>query len=160
MADRTCRLVIYADPDTEATVMSMKIRCIHSKAGCKWSDQLKQLQSHLVTCRYDAVPCTNNCPAMLAKIALDDHLTYTCPRRKETCEFCSREFTGEMLEGHLGSCQFEPVFCEEKCGATLQRRFLSNHLLNECSKRRVACKYCSREFVYETLTVSTHKNNH
>jgi len=47
----------------------------------------------------------------------------------------------------------EVVWCENKCGARLQRRHLSNHSQNECHKRTVTCSHCRKQFVYETLQV-------
>ncbi|KAJ8313092.1 hypothetical protein KUTeg_010465 [Tegillarca granosa] len=52
---------------------------------------------------------------------------------------------------HTGNCGYEVVWCENKCGAKLERRFLNNHMRNECHKRTVHCQYCGREFVHETL---------
>lgn len=73
------------------------------------------------------------------------------------------EFSGQKLSSllcklcpilqHVGNCQYEIVWCENKCGAKLERRFLTNHMRNECHKRTVKCPYCSKEFVYETLQV-------
>ena len=49
-------------------------------------------------CRYDAVPCPNDCTAMLSRMCVEDHVEYTCPRRKVTCQSCGKEFSGEMME--------------------------------------------------------------
>ncbi|XP_076362935.1 TNF receptor-associated factor 4-like isoform X3 [Tachypleus tridentatus] len=143
--------LVYPDPDARATVMGSHVYCIHYKEGCKWTDELRKLQGHLNTCKYDAVPCTNQCAAMIPRVLMKDHLFYTCPKRRTMCKFCNKEFTGEMLEGHMGSCQYEPIFCENKCGLKIHRRFVANHRMNECAKRLVACRYCQKEFVYDTL---------
>ncbi|XP_076344558.1 TNF receptor-associated factor 4-like isoform X5 [Tachypleus tridentatus] len=113
--------------------------------------KVKVFQGHLNTCKYDAIPCTNQCAAMIPRLLMKDHLSYTCPKRRISCEFCNREFTGETLEGHVGSCQYEPVYCENKCGLKLQRRFATSHRLNECMKKLVTCRYCEKEFLYDTL---------
>ena len=60
------------------------------------------------------------------------------------------------FQTHLGRCQLEDVFCENKCGAEVQRRFINNHMLNECPKRQIPCKYCHKEFIFETLQVSSY----
>ncbi|XP_076362928.1 TNF receptor-associated factor 4-like isoform X2 [Tachypleus tridentatus] len=137
--------------------MGSHVYCIHYKEGCKWTDELRKLQGHLNTCKYDAVPCTNQCAAMIPRVLMKDHLFYTCPKRRTMCKFCNKEFTGEMLEGHMGSCQYEPIFCENKCGLKIHRRFVANHRMNECAKRLVACRYCQKEFVYDTLQNHTAK---
>lgn len=56
-----------------------------------------------------------------------------------------------MEQSHSGNCLYETVWCENKCGARLERRYLSNHMKNECHKRTVQCQFCKREFVEETL---------
>lgn len=37
-------LQIYPDPELEAQVLSLAIRCIHSEEGCRWSGLIKHLQ--------------------------------------------------------------------------------------------------------------------
>ncbi|XP_076344559.1 TNF receptor-associated factor 4-like isoform X6 [Tachypleus tridentatus] len=142
---------VFRDLLAQSSVMGSVVYCIHCKEGCKWTDELRKLQGHLNTCKYDAIPCTNQCAAMIPRLLMKDHLSYTCPKRRISCEFCNREFTGETLEGHVGSCQYEPVYCENKCGLKLQRRFATSHRLNECMKKLVTCRYCEKEFLYDTL---------
>ncbi|KAI2656194.1 TNF receptor-associated factor 4 [Labeo rohita] len=45
----------------------------------------------------------------------------------------------------------ESVYCENKCGARMMRRLLSQHTMTECPKRTQPCKYCGKEFVYDTI---------
>ena len=91
------------------------------QCGCVWSWEspfgatptslytyvvfLSWFQSHLDTCKYNTVPCPNNCHAQLSRICLDDHVTYTCLRRKVVCESCGLEFTGESMEVSMSSWQ-------------------------------------------------------
>ena len=49
-------------------------------------------------CRFESIVCPNGCSARLSKVALNDHVMYTCPMRKVTCPTCRQEFTGESLE--------------------------------------------------------------
>ncbi|XP_071094415.1 TNF receptor-associated factor 4-like isoform X1 [Haliotis cracherodii] len=143
---------IYPDQELQSEIMNTHIRCRHHKEGCRWVDKLQNLQAHLHNCRYDSVPCPNRCPAKLSRVCLEDHMEFTCPKRRVTCDFCSQIFAGEYFEmTHTGNCPKEVTFCENKCGAKLERRFLNNHMKNECHKRTVHCKFCQREFVQETL---------
>ncbi|CAH1801330.1 unnamed protein product [Owenia fusiformis] len=143
---------IYPDTDLQTEIMTNIVRCMHHKDGCKWTDTLQNLQTHLDMCRYNAIPCPNQCAARLSRIVVDDHLEFTCPRRKVTCDICGQEFTGEYMEdSHSGNCPVEIVWCENKCGAKLQRRYLNNHMRNECHKRLVPCRFCNKQFVFETL---------
>ncbi|KMQ91394.1 tnf receptor-associated factor 4 [Lasius niger] len=131
--------------------MGSVVYCIHYKDGCKWSDELRKLKAHLNTCKHDAVPCGNKCGAMIPRVLMEDHLKYTCAQRRARCDFCAKEFTGHTLEKHMGTCGYEPLYCENKCGMKVQRRHLGQHKLGECAKRLVACRYCNKEFVFDTL---------
>ncbi|XP_014244337.1 TNF receptor-associated factor 4 isoform X1 [Cimex lectularius] len=138
--------------DIEKDIMSSVVYCIHHKEGCKWRDQLKKLKAHLNTCKYDTMPCTKLCGAQIPKVLMEDHLRYTCPARTERCEFCSTELSGPALDAHTGTCPKEPLYCENKCGARLQRRHLARHKAAECVKRLVPCRHCGQSFVSDTLT--------
>ena len=57
------------------------------------------------------------------------------------------EWQGELnnINNHLGNsngCQFEKVRCSNECGKMMQRRYLTNHVETECSRRKVNCQYC------------------
>lgn len=64
----------------------------------------------------------------------------------EIVDFC--------LQNHQGVCPQESVYCENKCGARMMRRLLSQHGMAECPKRTQPCKYCGKEFVFDTIQVS------
>uniref|UniRef100_A0A672UWJ4 TNF receptor associated factor 4 n=1 Tax=Strigops habroptila TaxID=2489341 RepID=A0A672UWJ4_STRHB len=142
---------IYPDPELEAQVLSLAIRCIHSEEGCRWSGLIKHLQAHLGTCGFNVIPCPNRCSAKLSRRDLPEHVQHGCPKRRVKCEFCASDFTGEAFEGHQGTCPQESVYCENKCGARMMRRLLSQHALTECPKRTQPCTYCSKEFVFDTI---------
>ncbi|XP_029664278.1 TNF receptor-associated factor 4 isoform X1 [Formica exsecta] len=141
----------FQDTEAEKAIMGSVVYCIHHKDGCKWSDELRKLKAHLNTCKHDAVPCGNKCGAMIPRVLMEDHLKYTCAQRRARCDFCAKEFTGHTLEKHTGTCGYEPLYCENKCGMKVQRRHLGQHKLGECAKRLVACRYCNKEFVFDTL---------
>ncbi|KAJ8276031.1 hypothetical protein COCON_G00077830 [Conger conger] len=142
---------IYPDPELEQQILALSIRCIHSEEGCRWTGQMKQLQGHFSTCAFNVIPCPNRCSAKLTRRDLPDHLQYDCVKRKVKCEFCGNEFTGEAYENHQGICPQESVYCENKCGARMMRRLLAQHSVAECPKRTQPCKYCGKEFVFDTI---------
>ncbi|UYV61309.1 TRAF4 [Cordylochernes scorpioides] len=129
--------------------------CIHTQEGCRWTGEPGRLQAHLnTTCRLEAAPCPRLCAALIPRALLEDHLRYTCPQRRARCEACgATDLTAFMLEDHAATCQYEPVYCENKCGAKVQRRAMSKHRNTECTKRLVACRYCTKEFVFDTLQI-------
>ncbi|XP_077692910.1 TNF receptor-associated factor 4 isoform X2 [Eretmochelys imbricata] len=142
---------IYPDPELEAQVLGLTIRCIHSEEGCRWSGHIKHLQPHLGTCGFNVIPCPNRCSAKLSRRDLPGHLQHGCPKRRVECEFCSSDFTGEAYEDHQGACPQESVYCENKCGARLMRRLLPQHTLADCPKRTQPCPYCTKPFVFDTI---------
>lgn len=121
---------IYPDPELEAQVLSLAIRCIHSEEGCRWSGLIKHLQvgsgrmeergqgcaprpppphrpcapqAHLGTCGFNVIPCPNRCSAKLSRRDLPEHVQHGCPKRRVKCEFCASDFTGEAFEVGDGS---------------------------------------------------------
>uniref|UniRef100_A0A7N4NLW9 TNF receptor associated factor 4 n=1 Tax=Sarcophilus harrisii TaxID=9305 RepID=A0A7N4NLW9_SARHA len=93
---------IYPDPELEAQVLSLAIRCIHSEEGCRWTGGLRHLQGHLNSCGYNVVSCPNRCSAKLSRRDLPTHLQRECPKRRLKCDFCGIDFTGEAYESALG----------------------------------------------------------
>ena len=55
-------------------------------------------QGHLDVCRFDGIPCPNQCSDVLSRLSLEDHLEYGCPKRIVICEFCNQEFPGEAFD--------------------------------------------------------------
>lgn len=56
-----------------------------------------------------------------------------------------------IFQTHNGTCPQEPIYCENKCGARIQRRRMSRHRAAECPKRMIPCRHCHKEFVGDTL---------
>ena len=62
---------------------------------CKWIGKFGELETHLQSCKYALLPCTNNCDSKVLRKNLKRHLTKRCPRRQYQCPHC-----GEMGEHH------------------------------------------------------------
>ena len=65
-----------------------------------------------------------------------------CTNKEKGCEW-----QGEVNDiiNHLGNsdgCQFEVVTCSNDCGKCLQRQYLTDHVEDECVRRKVDCQYC------------------
>ncbi len=79
--------------------------------------------------------------------ALD--LKVYCDKKAVGCDWVGG--LGE-LEQHLGEkCQLVPVDCQYNCGEAIERRFLTKHTTNDCSKRPHSCKYCQLEGTYQDI---------
>lgn len=55
-----------------------------------------------------------------------------------------------ILQEHSGNCGHEPVYCENKCGAKVQRRHTQQHVQQHCSKRLVPCRHCGQRYTQVT----------
>ena len=47
-------------------------------------------------------------------------------------------------QSHVGSCNMEPVYCDNKCGSRVHRKHLAQHKSGECPKRLVSCRHCAK----------------
>jgi hypothetical protein len=59
------------------------------------------------------------------------------------------------VKSHLHAsqgCPYEAVLCANKCGQTMMRRDIKEHLLKHCLLRRVRCQYCNHENTYQVVT--------
>lgn len=52
------------------------------------------VQSHLLACALDAVPCPLNCAQQVSRLAADDHVRHRCPNRRQVCDHCRQELSG------------------------------------------------------------------
>ena len=58
------------------------------------------------------------------------------------------------ISDHLGrndGCGFEDIQCSNKCGEILQRQYLVGHMLAECPRRMVTCRYCIVDGEYQLI---------
>ena len=78
-------------------------------------------------------------------------LNIFCSNKEKGCEW-----QGEVnhIENHLENtfgCQYADAECTNGCGKIMQRKLLNNHEQNECSHRKVNCKYCSDVGAYDFI---------
>ena len=117
--------------------------------SCQWVGELGSLETHLKTCEYATIPCTNECKlnnqnVRILRTKLEEHLTDDCPRRQYECPHCQE--MGEQQERtttHLETCPKVEVPCpNEPCSITIPRDKYISHL-SVCSYQRVRCKYAA-----------------
>ncbi|UJR08471.1 hypothetical protein I4U23_012740 [Adineta vaga] len=63
--------------------------------------------------------------------------------------YCTHKDKGCMWSGtlrdfqvHIETCTFIIIDCPNGCGASFERRFTTNHQLEDCSKRMITCEFC------------------
>ena len=120
--------------------------CIHKDEGCDWSDELKNLDSHLnpsssssppfVGCNYVQLQCST-CKKMYPRSELELHESKHCLKRRHTCEYCS-DYEGtfeDVAKNHWPECLYRSVPCSNKCGVFPLRKDLEHHIEAECNCR-------------------------
>lgn len=146
---------IFADKGLHKSLYGFKVWCSNKKQGCNWSGELRDLTSHLNVdpphanrsngCDYTQVDCTA-CKDTLLRRDLEAHEKSQCKMRDYTCEFC-KEASGtyiSIVEKHQPECEFRPVPCPNKCGATPLKKDIERHMKEECKLRppdKIPCEF-------------------
>lgn len=147
---------IYPDPELEAQVLSLTIRCIHSEEGCRWSGTIRHLQ------------VSNTAPPppalwggwMLSAPSLPGFGEQWpqeggfSERKSPSFPPPSDPFPSPVVQAHLGTCSYNVVPCPNRCGAKLSRRDLPPHLQHDCPQRHLQCEFCRADFTGEAFEVS------
>ena len=85
------------------------------------------------------------------------NLRIHCPHHKKGCKW-----TGELstIKAHLTGnpgCGYAPSPCPNKCGQSLPRKDMREHLTKQCEYRKVRCQYCGHEDTYMAVTGDHYK---
>ena len=78
-----------------------------------------------------------------------DDLEVYCPNQEEGCQVVTK--LGDLNSHEDAECSFAKVVCSQGCGTSILRKELTEHCSNECSKRMIKCKYCSKEDHFEKI---------
>src|SRR4051812_44663253 len=95
---------VDADGNPHTKCSSEHIPCEYKRFGCEW----------------------NHCPG-------DDSMIYIshkreCKHKYAQCRKCLMKFDAFSSPQHLRDCLMEFEACPRKCGCTIERRFMANHL--------------------------------
>ena len=102
----------------------------------------ENLQKHLGDeCMLQNITCSNKCGVVLQRQFLTFHLKSECPCRRVKCQYCRAQNTYRFIEGqHKNICPKFPVFCSNRCGATIPRKDADEHK-KVCPLERIYCTY-------------------
>ena len=136
-----------------------QVTCCGKKFCKACIEHIKAIQKPCPTCNEEDF---SNFPDKGLKQSLYS-LKVRCSHQKDGCEW-----TGELrqLDEHLNTdpqpekqldgCQFVEIDCIYNCGDHLQRRYIQNHQIKDCSKRPFGCEHChDYKSTYDDVT-----NNH
>ena len=86
----------------------MVIRCLHKKAGCKWSGPVSNYQDHLdKECPNVEIECTNKCGEYVQRQKLANHLEESCCNCQHNCLYCGFEDTYAEVNKHFDVCVYK-----------------------------------------------------
>jgi len=135
-------------------INELKVHCINHEKGCKWKNELGNLETHLKDCGYVEVECSNKCNQRPMRNELGNHLQSECLLREYMCTHCHRvdsyhAITGDCPPneiycpkhpGHYDSCPELKLKCS-KCGErNIKRKDMGEHK-SHCPKEPVECRF-------------------
>ena len=141
----------FEDVRAEQGIKSLEVYCTNTDSGCEWMGSIKDIDTHLNSCPYQLVPCTNGCGAMIRRIEIESHVTDDCQRSLVRCQHCQKEGSRQLMAStnHLNKCPNYPVKCNnDECEEVIPRRLQASHHMT-CPKAIVPCEYsnigCNRK---------------
>ena len=142
----------YPNKGLQRSLYEFKVCCSNKEQGCQWVGELGQLDNHLNLnpskqnqlqgCQLSQIKCLH-CSELFLRSGIENHQSYQCPRRPFSCEYC-KEFDScyeEVTTHHWRVCGSYPMPCTNKCGETLQRQNLENHIANDCPLTIINCDF-------------------
>eukprot|EP00996_Jenningsia_fusiforme_P002158 NODE_2998_length_1070_cov_30.190010_g2750_i0.p1 GENE.NODE_2998_length_1070_cov_30.190010_g2750_i0~~NODE_2998_length_1070_cov_30.190010_g2750_i0.p1 ORF type:complete len:285 (+),score=29.12 NODE_2998_length_1070_cov_30.190010_g2750_i0:74-928(+) len=101
-------------------------RCFH--AECEAECDRRDLLHHMEICDHKVIPCTR-CEGNVKQRDWDSHNGHTCPEIELPCELCKEIIRGKNRTHHLEEiCQQATIACPFRCGASVLRCELADHL--------------------------------
>ena len=129
-------------------INDLKVRCQHHREGCKWTGEVRDLESHLdpdkMKCDYILLPCSFGCGERIRSGAMRDHKKRYCTKRQMSCQYCSYFDSYDIVTAkHLPICLQAPVTCPNNCKKVgLKREQLQAHI-DECPLQVISCPFTS-----------------
>jgi hypothetical protein len=140
-----------------------KIFCKNRNKNCEWTGTLSLLAQHLdEECEYQLVRCWQpECSATVPRNEHDSHMK-SCPFRKVICtNGCDTAVSFNSLLMHLEECPKQTVLCPQNCQETITRQEITSHL-SVCKMAPRDCQYkevgCVERFPESKMTEHMKKN--
>jgi len=132
-------------PILQNLLNSLKIKCIHSERGCKWTGNLEQLKAHVNNeCNSIRIQCRNKgCEVFESRETMSEH-EKQCQFYELTCKSCNTKLMRKDYQGHENyKCPEHSVSCSEGCGQQMKRKDCHEHVHNDCPNFKVICQFSS-----------------
>ncbi|EEY63736.1 uncharacterized protein PITG_02219 [Phytophthora infestans T30-4] len=121
---------------------------------CHFSISIENLETHLdKECQQRPRGCRLGCSRKVAWSDVKEHEANQCPKRRIKCRICQGDIWFCELENHeKDECPLRIYGqCDDSCGQNLRYNEIAHHLLFNCTKRVVKCKYCKQRLKFDTL---------
>ena len=136
----------FNDGKLNREIIALKVYCTNSEEGCKWQGTINEtgtsIDTHLNSCTYQLVPCTNECGEEIRRGSLELHLTDNCTKRIVNCQYCNRKGRYQLITStsHLDECPDLPIQCSNEGCNMIPRHSLASHS-ETCPKAIIPCEY-------------------
>ena len=83
------------------TLSNLKISCENSERGCRVVVELGSLTTHVASCEFNPVPCSNDqCDKIISRRDKEIHESKVCDFRPVECDYCSETVVYKNLMQH------------------------------------------------------------
>ena len=139
----------------QRNLYSLEVYCTHKNDGCDWVGPLGQLDKHLNCeavgddltkngCGFLLLKC-HKCNESVPRKEYPTHVSDVCEERPFSCEYCDDYSStySEVTGSHWSQCPCHPVECTNKCGKSVKRKDLQEHISRKCPLTSIPCEFCS-----------------
>ena len=145
----TCRVDLNRDKlgaslYAKKQINALRVRCpiphVREDDTCPWTGKVEELPSHMDTCEYQNVKCTNDyCNAYIIRKDVFEHLS-TCPYQLVECGLCEQMYVRRDKESHDEECEGKLEACpNDGCGTICVSKDLAAHRTT-CEFERIRCR--------------------
>ena len=116
------------------TLSNLKISCENSERGCRAVVELGSLITHVASCEFNPVPCSNDqCDEIISRRDKEVHESKVCDFRPVKCDYCSETVVYKNLMQH--TCPQRREIREMKEEITALKRQLDTLCTSQDEKR-------------------------
>ena len=84
------------------TLSSLKISCENSERGCRKVVELGSLDTHVATCGFSPMPCSNDqCEEIISRRDKEIHENKVCDFRRVKCDYCAQMVLHKNFMQHI-----------------------------------------------------------
>lgn len=141
----------FKNKGLKQSLIQMKVYCSHRSEGCLWTGELGQFDSHLNSnptqsnqlegCPFLSIQCLH-CSETFPRSKIMSHQNDLCQKRPSSCKHCGDyASTHEDVKSHWHVCGSFPVVCPSKCGKSILRRKLEQHVNKHCPLTVIDCDF-------------------